>query len=542
MKMSRYSHLRQNNNTKGRAFAVLCAIMLLVLALPGRAQSAPPWIISPQYQAIQPLSAELFKVKNNGRVGVMDNHGTVIVPADADSITNFTNGYALVLKREDGKFQIISILSYNRKNVKIAEGEGPFYAGTFPFFSEGKCVVQNKKGKYGFIDYTGHQAIDCKYLSARPFHDGMASVCKGKGGLKGLFNTVVDFVGGDADNTGPSLYIDESGKPLKLSNEIGTPDLASTFNDGKAFVLSEKGTFIIDKNGQIVSVEQRNNRISFDDYFILTTMAEPRKANVPYEAPRMQDDFTLYQEKDLVGLIHNSMVILPAQFDAISYLNNGFAVVKFKGKAGLISVSGSVLNCDVDESDGVLRATATLPVNFDGVTLSLARRAGDRSSSYMMSGDKATRTLEVKLPSEIIDNDSEVTYEISGNGVVLWRGTDSSNANADDKTTSNRHDSDKKKGKTKGGITASCPSSIKANSKNTCSVPVTVTNRSNVALNVKISNSSGGSSTVVVPAGKSKTVTFTINGVQKSKQCTFTASSSAGSSSCKTTLNPYFAL
>ena len=59
------------------------------------------------------------------------------------------------------------------------------------------------------MDTSGRLVIPCKYLSARPFNEGLASVCKGKGGLKGLVNSVVDMVGGNADAIGQSLYIDD---------------------------------------------------------------------------------------------------------------------------------------------------------------------------------------------------------------------------------------------------------------------------------------------------------------------------------------------
>ena len=175
--------------------------------------------------------------------------------------------------------------------------------------------------------------------------------------------------------------------------------------------------------------------------------------------------------------------------------------------------------------------------------------ADRQRSSYMMAGDRSTRTLEIPFPyNESQTNDADVVFELMSNGVVLWHSSKSLiNDTKTSQSTNSRFSQDTEKknvkdNKSKGGISASCPSSIKANAKNIYSVPVTVTNRSNVALNVKISSSTGLSTTIVVPAGKSKTVTFSINDVKKGKQCTFTATPSAGSSTCKTTLNPYFAL
>ena len=520
---------------------ILCAVLCLALAFSGQAQT-PHWILTTNYQSISPFSKELFKVKEKGFVGIIDNTGTVVVPVTADSITNFTNGYALVLKREDGRYRVQSILDFQRKIKKVDQSE-PLFVGPFPFFSENKCVVSNKKEKFGYLDTSGHLIIPCKYLSARPFNEGLASVCKGKGGLKGLVNSVVDMVGGNVDAIGQSLYIDDKGQQLKLANEIGTPKLASTFSGGKAFVMNDKGAYIIDKSGQIVSIE-RGEHLAFDDYFILTSMAEPRSANKPYLVTRETNEYDVYQRNGMQGLKHNGIVVLPAQFDEVDYLWQGIAVVKRKGKYGIVGMSGSMLNCDVNEKNGMLIASATLPGEFNGKALSVTRNSGGQSMSYLMAGDEATRTLEMKLPEDKISQEDEVIYELLLDDLVLWRSSEAFDADRQDAKEASKTKKNSKDNKVapKGGILVSCPSSVKANTKNICLVPVTVVNKSNVALNVKVSSSAGGSVSIVVPAGKTKTATLSIPDVKKSKKCTITASSSAGSKTCKTVLNPYFNL
>ncbi len=527
-------------NNKQDYSLILCAILCLILAMPGQAQT-PHWLLTTHYQSINPFSYELFKVKENGLVGIVDNKGTVVVPVTADSITNFTNGYALVLRKEEDRYRILSIFDFQRKVIPVDDTEA-LYAGAFPFFSESKCVVANKKGKYGYMDTSGQLKIPCKYLSARPFNEGLASVCKGKGGIKGLVNSVVEMVGGGSDAIGQSLYIDESGQPLKLANEVGTPTLASTFSGGKAFVMNDKSAYIIDKTGQIVSIE-RSDHLTFDDYFILTTLAEPRKANEPYLVTRDANDYMIYERNGLKGLMRNSIVVLPAQFDDLDYLWQGLTIVNHKGKYGLICLSGSMLNCNVDEKNGTLTASATLPAEFNGKGISLIRHNGSDEIGYLMSGNEATRNLEVKLPENIPQNGT-VFYELLVNDLVLWRSSESltgdDNKKPQDPTILKPTGNDGAKAVK--GITVSCPAAVKANSKNVCTVPVMVTNRGAVALNVIITLSTGESASVKVPAGKSKKVKLSVADVKKSKKCTITAESSAGSKSCKTVLKPYFEL
>ena len=274
-----------------RRYLLLLCIVLPSLA--GQAQS-DQWVVDPHYDSVTPVAPTLFKVRNGAMMALINLKGETIIVGD--SITNFTNGYALHLTRQKNKFMVKGIISSSGSVSKVS---GEYYADDYAFFSEDKCPVMNKKGKYGYMNTYGMLVIPFTYVSVHPFREGLASVSKKKGGLKGLFGAAVNFVNSDAKlPLGPSLYIDEKGKVLDLQTEIGTPELATTFSEGRAYVRNSKGRgFFIDKNGNIVKMAD-DVALELDDYFILSDTKE--RANHPYVSAITDDEGNRYVvgEKD----------------------------------------------------------------------------------------------------------------------------------------------------------------------------------------------------------------------------------------------------
>ena len=62
-----------------------------------------------------------------------------------------------------------------REKFSFAERMNEVYE-PIHLYSEGLRVVKGKNGKYGYVDYDGKQAIDCKYSMAYPFSYGLAHV------------------------------------------------------------------------------------------------------------------------------------------------------------------------------------------------------------------------------------------------------------------------------------------------------------------------------------------------------------------------------
>lgn len=514
---------------------VLCAVCALLSIATAQAQSAY-WTIKPNYQSITRFSPSLFKVKTYSSMGIWDGEGKTIVPVSVDSITYLTNGYALALTLSDGKYRVTSII---RQDGSRADVKDELYAGDYPFFSEDKCPVYNKKGKYGYMDPTGKVVIQCNYAAVHPFHEGLASVSKTKGGLagavSGLANTAISAVSKNADTkvaVGAAQYIDAKGVAIKLQKEIGDVELATSFKNGQAMVQNKnEKTFIIDKSGKIIR-SANNVNFEFDDYFALVEDGNGEKANVPYNV-NADHAYQKFMENGYYGFKTNGNNFIPAQFEYASDIADGYAVVKTDRSFGVIRISNTTINCNVSEYDDKLTVTATLPAEWDNKTVNVNRIVdGSTRTSFAMSGNSGTRSLEV----DITDNGGKKSYELECEKLIIWRSQEK--AIAEDNSS---YDDDSKKAVGKGGIAVSAPGPVKANAKGICAVTIRVTNRSTSAQTVSLTLSTGQKSSVKVAAGKSGSVTVNVP-VLKETKCTITARCGAGSSSCTTTLKPYFVL
>lgn len=103
------------------------------------------------------------------KYGVIDIHGTVVIPCYHDRLSEFHEG--LCAFEKDKKIGFI-----NRDDEVVLEAEwitDSFYSCGF---HNGRFLVKNEEGKYGYIDKTGSLAIPFTWTRAEIFVDGTAWV------------------------------------------------------------------------------------------------------------------------------------------------------------------------------------------------------------------------------------------------------------------------------------------------------------------------------------------------------------------------------
>ena len=129
--------------------------------------------------AVRPTSAKLegygnlVKLKEKGKVGMIDHNSRTIVPAKYDSISPFRDGYALALNSKNGQWKIEAVISEGDYDIQpLTE---TLYATQFMWFSEGKMPVKGTGG-WGYLGTDGNIAIPCQFQAAFPFSEGLASV------------------------------------------------------------------------------------------------------------------------------------------------------------------------------------------------------------------------------------------------------------------------------------------------------------------------------------------------------------------------------
>lgn len=235
------------------------------------------WCINPEYDEIIYFSEDLFKcVEPSGRVHLINKNGnTLLHHVDADAVTDFKEGYAIVLKGN----KILGFLEETQgHNFQSVTGE--YSITQYPFFSEGLLAVADSKGKMGYMDTRGNIVIPCKYESVRPFKQGWASVEVGK---KNVY------------------YINLQGK---TRNPEG-------FHGGK---LTKGSSF--NENGEAVVA-------NYQDYAVIgTNMQVKRKIEYTSELPVRSCDYA-YSKDAENGCREKSILELDENGEIEAYSKNG---------------------------------------------------------------------------------------------------------------------------------------------------------------------------------------------------------------------------
>lgn len=341
--------------------SILILLMCLALPLVGQAQSAH-WAIQPTYQSITRFAPRLFKVKTYISTGILDVDDKWVVSPSLDSITYLTNGYALALKKNKDKFRIIHIIRQNGTHQPIKD---ELYVGDFAYFSEDRCPVMNKKGKYGFMDPAGKLVVPCNYTSVQPFQNGRALVSKEKGGFAGFFKKVT--------------------------------------KKGKTNI------FEIDLNGNARAVDNVNIEALNDN--LKDRIGEPYVATPDPSYQRIS-------ENNMYGYKKGSTTLLPTQFEEAERVSDDCAIVMVDHLYGVLKFNSATLECKVSESGGKLTAEAEIPSVWDNKVAMIIRTVNGASrKEFEMEGTGTQRSLSMDVAKESGDK----VYELACEKLILLR-------------------------------------------------------------------------------------------------------------------------
>ncbi len=228
---------------------------------------------------------EVFQ-DNNGKFGVKDSVGNIIVSPKYDWIEDFYEGFATV-------------------NIGGTQKPEEYFKG----------------GKWGFIDKTGREITPIKYDIASSFINGFAKVGqvgkysfinkKGKEITNLIYDDTFYFFEDLASVKKDDTYsfIDTLGRTVLRLNKGASANL---FSDGLCLVFSEfENNFFIDKTGKKV--------ITFEEYY--------------------EDISSFYEGKAVVGsnekwgyIDKTGKVAIPLIYDAAESFSEGLAAVNIGGE------------------------------------------------------------------------------------------------------------------------------------------------------------------------------------------------------------------
>lgn len=377
--------------------SILIGLMCLCPLLAG-AQTAK-WALKPQYSSITPYDENLLKVKLYGKVGLVNKEGKTVVDVSADSITPMHEDMGLVLKLADeGRYRILGLVDKTPRMIPILQ---EMYASEYPFFSEGKLVVANKKGTYGYLDTSGKLLLNFEYNQAAPFSEGWAAVSKSsllKAGLKMI------KLGGKRQKM---FYVNDAGQTLALPQELGDVYTATTFKDGEALVVTKDNRYcVITPAGNVIRVEGDQD-LRYDYRNALLRNEDVEEELEDDYKPHYDGPEVFANSKGLLGYRINGKMVLPPQFEKAFSFSSGCAIASTeKGRWGLLVLQEGSFVCQpgkgsltpTSSDEAAVDYSLTVPKEWEGQSLVLYDVTDDAKKSYTGSADGLKYTYAVLLP------------------------------------------------------------------------------------------------------------------------------------------------
>ena len=372
------------------------------------------WSVKPTYSSLEEYVGKLYKYRENGKIGLVDISGKVLVEARYDSITPFIDYHALALDFQGGKYMLKGIIDQN--NFKMIEvSDGYSLSKKYPYFSEGKLVVSSNNGKYGYMLTDGSLLVECQYEEAFPYYQNRALVYKIKGKNE--------------------IYLTEYGEQLipELIRIRGPFSRCyESFNEkGFSLVYCNYKWRIINLNGKEIE------SFAFDE-------KEKAKAKCPERKhePIHTDNFlSIPMESDVLSVKDDRGLFgfqikgkddwcVPSQFSEAFSFKEGYARVKKDGKYGVlklisdVSFDGSLLQSRMKVIHGKsdsLKYTLNLPQQLGKVGWKLdAEDVLGSSQPYVANNVKDG--IQIAFKPHLRNKESEKSYKfsLSLDEILLW--------------------------------------------------------------------------------------------------------------------------
>jgi len=373
------------------------------------------WSVKPTYSSLEEYVGKLYKYRENGKVGLVDISGKVLVEAKYDSITPFIDYHALALDFQNGNYMLKGII--NQNNLKVVEiPDGYFPSKDYPFFSEGKLVVYDTSRKYGYLQADGRLFVECKYVNARPYYNFRALVLS------------IDKKGEKA------VYLDENGQEFSTEEQLDGKTLDynhCTDFDEKGFALTARANSridkVIDKSGKTIKTinpKKYKKRKKGDCVYTENLLPVPIEDNI----------FPVKDENGFFGFKIKDEVVLcvPTQFQEAFSFKDGFAKVKKNGKYGVlkllpnVSFDGNLLQNEMDVINGKLDSLVyvlKLPQQLDVSDWALSlEKASGFSQAYSFKNN-ANGKIQIAFKPNLQDKELEQVYHISlfSDDILLWK-------------------------------------------------------------------------------------------------------------------------
>lgn len=296
-----------------------------------------------EYDSIGSFYEGLAVVRKDGKYGVMDINGSMIVPCTYSNILHFSEGLA-ACQKESGDWAFMNLAG----KIVLSLPEGIDVASDIGF-KEGLCAVSgyiedsedNSVLKYGFIDDKGYLVIGLLYDYAKDFAGGFAVV------------TIED-----EDGYSQEIYINKKGEKAIPYEYWACHDFVGNY----AIAKNEFGKWlVIDKNAQLIfKLKDKDSKwVDIGTDFVSYGLGEkllwfrPENPNKHYYWNNVRTIYNKFSEGYLAvcssvngkwGFITDEgKEQIPFVYEEAHDFKEGLAAVKVDGLWGFIGYTGMMI-------------------------------------------------------------------------------------------------------------------------------------------------------------------------------------------------------
>lgn len=481
-------------------FLVATAVITPLFTL---AQTAE-WLVAPQYSEMAYFANHMYKVKQNGKVGVVSADGEVLVKPEYDAINLFYEGRTMFVNRTSGGWQLMGVLT---DDGTVSYPRDTYYLlPDYMFYSEGFLPVRNASGQYGYLDTNCDEAFPFVDDEVKPFSEGLAVV-------------------GSGDSF---RWVTTSGERVDMRLKDGYAYDGTNYYNGEVIVSDEvEHLYQVGGDGKLRKVKFN---ISGDDLDYLYRYGSTSGSEIPYTkyTPTYSYAWTPEQRDGLWSYMSSQGKLLaPFQYDKVEPFIDGVAIAKTEGKYGLLHVvpDNSTFSTSTKQNKHIFSAggvcscefSLSVPEKWKGQPISVLLKDPDTGSQLEIEKTGRNKySFDYKPDASSPSEDKAFRVEVKNNGIKLWQGEECFHF--------------VQRTKLKSSIVIN---NADANSYDQCLVTATIKNPSPIAVTTTITLEGGGEKaqfnrktvTLTIPAYGSKSIqsSFLVKKVELNGWCRVSA-------------------
>ncbi len=504
--------------TKRRLISTLYSLPALLSASVAMANSTE-WLVPPQYDQIEFYTPELYKIVKNGKSGLLNTEGKIVLNPDYDLILDFYDGIAVFGNYTSDGAVIKGTV--NEENI-INLCSGHYYLlNDYPFYSEGFIPVLDESGLYGYLDESCRPAFKFSKDETRPFSEGLAAVGEGD-----------DF-----------HWLTTTGEKIFLSLPNGSyPYGGTNFYNGIAYLWDEYGEdfFILDASGDIRKIKPRNLTV---DYLYRVDSDQGSTINYNKYIGRYDRTWKPSQKNGKWSYTDAKGNILSTyQYDDVDYFQGESARANVNGKWGLIQIveDQESFYTKTDKKRHVFTSKKgsdcsfqlSVPEKWKNENLIVSIKDPDTGETFDLHKTKNNVYAFTYQPDKSQTSMSKTfVIEVKNDDVMLWQGEEKYDFAQAIK------------------LLASLSVKNSADSNNRCFVTATISNPSAIPVTTTVTLSGGGSNSqfspkkvnITIPANSKRSVTsaFVLKGVELDGWCSVATSEGTQARRNNLELKPY---